>query len=357
MSALLALATRFEVEVGEGKREQLFGAFGVKPGLLSVERTSKEEDRWAIRLYGNCLHRGGEWEYEPQPSSRAPEFLASTRFTLREALVEIGREDLIEHVKQGSRACDVNSDELRKLAMAEHMCICGCSSVLHFGGTGRCGMCKCRAFHVSPDVKVPRHAVLSLLDRVEAVEAALQRQVLFHRCADDNVRSYPGVVCSTCRTSEKDFGPAEEICRLARELDRARGELAVLNMALDLEEIVKRLDDRKALLAERDRALADLAELTAHQGRPEATRPGWRWDEEGSQVYERAWTYGHRPWLIWVMPAADGDWEWGVWRYTGVSDLIDVNEGGTAKTCDLAMRAAEAAFAESDEKSRFDEGS
>lgn len=42
---------------------------------------------WAIRNRGtgHVLNVGGEWEYEPQPSSRSVEFLKRTRFDFETA--------------------------------------------------------------------------------------------------------------------------------------------------------------------------------------------------------------------------------------------------------------------------------
>ena len=43
--------------------------------------------RFAIRIGGNCLAKNGEWELEPQPSSRDDEFFGRCRFdTLEEAM-------------------------------------------------------------------------------------------------------------------------------------------------------------------------------------------------------------------------------------------------------------------------------
>lgn len=44
---------------------------------------------WAIRENGFCLNKDGEWEYEPQPSSRDDEFFDRCRFaTLDEAFTK-----------------------------------------------------------------------------------------------------------------------------------------------------------------------------------------------------------------------------------------------------------------------------
>ena len=41
---------------------------------------------WAIRYDGSVLNKNGEWEWEPQPSSRDDDFINRTRFdTAQEA--------------------------------------------------------------------------------------------------------------------------------------------------------------------------------------------------------------------------------------------------------------------------------
>jgi hypothetical protein len=50
---------------------------------LTVNRTSRLDDTpsWAIRSEGSmCLNHHGEWEWEPQPSSRDDEFFARCRW-------------------------------------------------------------------------------------------------------------------------------------------------------------------------------------------------------------------------------------------------------------------------------------
>lgn len=45
------------------------------------------DDTWAITRFETVLNRAGEWEYEPQPSSRTEDFIARTRYPLREAII------------------------------------------------------------------------------------------------------------------------------------------------------------------------------------------------------------------------------------------------------------------------------
>jgi hypothetical protein len=44
-------------------------------------------EKWAVRQLSHCLNRDGEWEYQPQPSSRDDAFYARCRFdSLEQAL-------------------------------------------------------------------------------------------------------------------------------------------------------------------------------------------------------------------------------------------------------------------------------
>jgi hypothetical protein len=48
--------------------------------------------RWAVRWFARCLTRDGEWEWEPQPSSRDDEFLARCRFPDLESALKAATE-------------------------------------------------------------------------------------------------------------------------------------------------------------------------------------------------------------------------------------------------------------------------
>ena len=48
-------------------------------------RVEKRGDAWCVFDGLECLNLDGEWEPEPQPSSRSDEFIARTRFTRSEA--------------------------------------------------------------------------------------------------------------------------------------------------------------------------------------------------------------------------------------------------------------------------------
>jgi hypothetical protein len=43
-------------------------------------------DLWAVKFLSRCLDSEGRWDYEPQPSSREDEWLATHRFDLDTAL-------------------------------------------------------------------------------------------------------------------------------------------------------------------------------------------------------------------------------------------------------------------------------
>jgi hypothetical protein len=53
--------------------------------VIKVERTH-HTGTWAVRLRSRCLGADGEWDYEPLPSSREDEWLATHRFDLETAL-------------------------------------------------------------------------------------------------------------------------------------------------------------------------------------------------------------------------------------------------------------------------------
>jgi hypothetical protein len=46
---------------------------------------------WAVRRFGDCMSRAGEWEHEPLPSSRHDAFIARCRFPSAEAAIAAAR--------------------------------------------------------------------------------------------------------------------------------------------------------------------------------------------------------------------------------------------------------------------------
>lgn len=86
-AATLITSLREDIELREDlliKAEKLrFGAD------LTVE--SRGVSQWAVCQPGEVLNASGEWEWEPQPSSRTDEFIARTRFTFAKA-VTLARE-------------------------------------------------------------------------------------------------------------------------------------------------------------------------------------------------------------------------------------------------------------------------
>lgn len=51
---------------------------------LAVEY--RGDGRWSVCWLSSCLSRDGEWDYEPQPSSRTDEWLDAHRFSKEEAI-------------------------------------------------------------------------------------------------------------------------------------------------------------------------------------------------------------------------------------------------------------------------------
>ena len=48
--------------------------------VWSVRVEAVGPGRWAVRNMRRCLNKQGEWEYEPQPSSRTEEWLSTVRW-------------------------------------------------------------------------------------------------------------------------------------------------------------------------------------------------------------------------------------------------------------------------------------
>lgn len=62
---------------------------GAPYGQIAIERTSQMDGSylWKAKRGSDCLNKSGEWEYEPQPSSRDDEFMTRCRFaTANEAI-------------------------------------------------------------------------------------------------------------------------------------------------------------------------------------------------------------------------------------------------------------------------------
>ena len=71
---------------------------------LSVEE--RGEGRWAVLHLSYCLGADGRFVYEPSPSNRTDEFLASHRFGLDEALA-LAKRAAPDVVVNGMRPADV----------------------------------------------------------------------------------------------------------------------------------------------------------------------------------------------------------------------------------------------------------
>lgn len=60
--------------------------------MISRRKSKDEKPRWAVTQHGNCLNRNGEWEWEPNPSSRDIDFLSRCRFdSIDEAMLAYER--------------------------------------------------------------------------------------------------------------------------------------------------------------------------------------------------------------------------------------------------------------------------
>lgn len=54
-----------------------------------IEDRSRDGTSWVIFCRGHTLAADGVWEYEPQPSSRTPDYIASNRYPTAEAARQV----------------------------------------------------------------------------------------------------------------------------------------------------------------------------------------------------------------------------------------------------------------------------
>lgn len=58
----------------------------VNASHFTIKVAYRGEGRWAVTRFGECLGADGTWDYEPNPSSRTEEWLATHRFDEATAL-------------------------------------------------------------------------------------------------------------------------------------------------------------------------------------------------------------------------------------------------------------------------------
>ena len=76
--------TRFEVSVWpDDVRNEPSSAMDATTWAVTVEERGL--DRWAVMRGSGCLSRDGKWDFEPLPSSRDDDWLASHRLSMNEA--------------------------------------------------------------------------------------------------------------------------------------------------------------------------------------------------------------------------------------------------------------------------------
>lgn len=84
---------------------------------IEVVLTNDREGHWAIRRLGACLNRKGEWEHEPQPSSRTKAFFKRCRFTRDDAIVRATK--AVKDLRLNGMTLGQASDRVRRMLKAE----------------------------------------------------------------------------------------------------------------------------------------------------------------------------------------------------------------------------------------------
>jgi hypothetical protein len=64
---------------------------GIDSTVFTVRVQYAGRGLWAVRWLSECLSADGNWDYEPNPSSRDDEWLNAHRWCLRDALTMAGR--------------------------------------------------------------------------------------------------------------------------------------------------------------------------------------------------------------------------------------------------------------------------
>lgn len=74
----------------------------------AIEVTDRGDGRWAVCRMKRCLDADGEWDYEPIPSERTDEWLATHRFD-RDTAIRLAREAAPKVKVNGIAAADAES--------------------------------------------------------------------------------------------------------------------------------------------------------------------------------------------------------------------------------------------------------
>jgi hypothetical protein len=106
MTEVHARATQYQVSVWpDDLRDSASSAMDADMWAVTVEY--RGPGSWAVLMRaGMCLGADGEWDYEPRPSSREDDWLASHRFSLDDALA-LAREHAPKVTVNGMTALEV----------------------------------------------------------------------------------------------------------------------------------------------------------------------------------------------------------------------------------------------------------
>jgi hypothetical protein len=79
-----------EARLAEAGRDAGLAGSYLLPDGVSVERVDQRhgKSKWAVRRFGDCMSVDGVWGYEPLPSNRSDDWLASHRFDTHRAAID-----------------------------------------------------------------------------------------------------------------------------------------------------------------------------------------------------------------------------------------------------------------------------
>jgi len=81
----------------------------INADLFAITVEWRGDNNWAVMRHRQCLNSEGEWDWEPNPSSRTDEFIATHRFD-RDTAIEMARKVAPTVMCNGITAAEAYAD-------------------------------------------------------------------------------------------------------------------------------------------------------------------------------------------------------------------------------------------------------